>query len=170
MTLMEKLPMLEGWKYQLDEQKGKVLAPQGSTKIVYKKDVKGYVRWAELGAFGNGAENTKITFQTDLWKTGSTIKKIYEAGLTERAQDFIPYCPLYDTTNDAYWVIYGFQPPAAYKNRIWATIKNQTENSIQIHTRILRISIEDIKKFKESYRELLTPLTSELEELKKLRK
>lgn len=156
MTISEKLPMLEGWKYEVNDIDDARLGPGKSMKIVYEKDVQGYVKLMKVLAQGKGAENTEVIIRTDYWEADTTIKGLHDSGLVERAQGYLPFCPLYDTTADTYSAVLSFSPLAAYKNRIWITLKNPNDSEITVDAAITRIVIKDMEKFKSSYRELTT--------------
>lgn len=131
-TLLDLLPFLEGWEYNLRQTEvaeiypgvyGELLPPSGIRDIIFAEKELGWLIGGGFLVVGANAEQTWLTLRTDNWVWRGQIVGMQLWGMNMRGI-VAPYLTRYDTVNNIYGLSIDLAYPLPYKSQARVSIEN----------------------------------------------
>lgn len=153
MDVHSLLPLLDGWKWSPVDVDDEKLDAGEKFSYDFVKGKPGWVWFYGVTLKGNNAETSDLKIRTDNWQLDTSIEAQHGAGMTNRGI-YLPAVTRYDDTLDVYTLNIEFVHPAPWKQNLRAQIIAPETNSIEVDGILLKVTIEDMDKFRSSLKEL----------------
>lgn len=143
------LSMRGGWKYEfIDRTETEKQGGESTTVTTTGKP--GFMLAFILVVQGADAEKTSIDFKSDDFTIDAVIEDRYKAGVFGSGANFIPYVPVYNTTNDVYAIAMGNSNGYHWRDEFRLQINYPSEaGTILESLSMFRVVIDDMSRFTE---------------------
>jgi len=153
MDVHSLLPLLDGWKWSPVDVDDEKLDAGEKFSHDFVKGKPGWVWFYSATLKGNNAETSDLKIRTDNWQFETTIEAVHRVGMINRGI-YLPAVTRYDDTLDVYTLNMEFAHPVPWKQNLRAQIIAPETNSIKVDGVLLKVTIEDMDKFRSSLKEL----------------
>jgi len=149
--ILDNLPLLKGYKYQIKEDSDIVISANSMKTIYRQEDLKGWILFLKLKS---NSPSLILIIETDKQRFEESISQLNTEGLTIY-NPYVPYVTTYDTTNDVYHVLYTPDRGRSFKQKNIVTLANETNSNITVSYEYVVVEVINESLLRKSFLGLL---------------